>query len=77
MSVHEQVASAREAAHRLAVAPIETRDRILMAMADLIDERSAAILAANAEDAAREVPLWFSEEEIHSYRRSDDDEHIF
>ncbi len=33
--------------------------------------------SANAEDAAREVPLWFSEEELYSYRRSDDDEHIF
>lgn len=33
--------------------------------------------SANPEDAAREVPLWFSEDEICSYRRSDDPEHIF
>ena len=50
-SVREQVASARQAAYRLAVASAETRDRILLAMAELLAGEQAAILEANARDA--------------------------
>ena len=43
---------ARKAAGALAIAPTETKNAALAAMADAIEENSAGILAANAEDVA-------------------------
>ena len=50
-SVRDQVVSARKAAYRLAVASTDARDRILLAMADLLASEQVAILEANARDA--------------------------
>ena len=44
---------ARKAAGALAIAPTETKNAALLAMADAIEAGSNAILAANAEDVAR------------------------
>ncbi|WP_180898338.1 glutamate-5-semialdehyde dehydrogenase [Martelella soudanensis] len=44
---------ARKAAGSLAIAPTATKNAALAAMADAIEENSAGILAANAEDVAR------------------------
>ncbi|AQZ51104.1 glutamate-5-semialdehyde dehydrogenase [Martelella mediterranea] len=44
---------ARKAAGALAIAPTETKNAALLAMADAIEENSAGILSANAVDVAR------------------------
>jgi nucleoside-diphosphate kinase len=36
------------------------------------DSRNLIHASANTEDAQREISLWFSDSEIHSYRRSDE-----
>ncbi|MEJ7833976.1 MAG: glutamate-5-semialdehyde dehydrogenase [Nocardioides sp.] len=51
--VLEVAARAREASHALALATRAEKDRALLAMADALVERSAEILAGNAEDVAR------------------------
>ncbi|MFW6368272.1 MAG: glutamate-5-semialdehyde dehydrogenase [Spirochaetota bacterium] len=51
MNIPTQVADAREAAYRLAVAPIATRHAILAHMASLLSQRGEEILKANALDA--------------------------
>ena len=53
MNVHEQVAAAREAAYKLAVATEQMRNTTLLTMADLLATEQPAILEANAADAAR------------------------
>lgn len=52
MNTRTQVAEARKAAYRLAVAPIDTRNAILTRMASLLSDESERILEANALDAA-------------------------
>ncbi len=52
MNVPDQVAAARAAFYRLAASPVETRDGILLAMADLLESERDGILAANARDAS-------------------------
>ncbi|MFP4113474.1 MAG: glutamate-5-semialdehyde dehydrogenase [Spirochaetales bacterium] len=52
MTVSDQVSSARRAAYRLAVVPEQTRNAILLAMADLLGGEQRSILEANERDAA-------------------------
>ncbi len=52
MQVADQVAAARAAFYRLATSPEETRNRILLAMAELLGSELEEILAANARDAS-------------------------
>ena len=51
--VHALAARARTASHDLALATRAVKDAALTAMADALQEQSAAILAANEEDVAR------------------------
>ncbi|MFP4549491.1 MAG: glutamate-5-semialdehyde dehydrogenase [Spirochaetales bacterium] len=51
MTVVDQVAAARRAARKLAVAPEKTKNDILLAMARRLDASRREILAANATDA--------------------------
>ncbi|TVQ25101.1 MAG: glutamate-5-semialdehyde dehydrogenase [Spirochaetaceae bacterium] len=53
MNVQNQVKEARQAAYRMAVARVETRNAVIRGMASLLAERQADILAANATDASR------------------------
>ena len=53
MSIRDQVKDARQAAYRMAVASEETRNACILAMARLLAERQAEILAANETDAER------------------------
>jgi glutamate-5-semialdehyde dehydrogenase len=48
--VHEAARRARAASRELALAPRADKDRALYAMADALDARTAAVLAANADD---------------------------
>lgn len=53
MSIRDQVKDARQAAYRMAVASEQTRNACILAMARLLAERQAEILAANETDAER------------------------
>ena len=59
MSVHEQVAAARQTAYRLAVSSATRRNDVLLAMASLLASERETVLAANERDAhaAREGGL--------------------
>ncbi|MFP4055469.1 MAG: glutamate-5-semialdehyde dehydrogenase [Candidatus Brocadiia bacterium] len=52
MDIRQTASSARQCAARLATAPTESKNAALHAMADLLAERRAEVLAANEEDMA-------------------------
>ncbi|TQL67545.1 glutamate-5-semialdehyde dehydrogenase [Nocardioides albertanoniae] len=51
--IQDVATKAREASYQLAVAPRSVKDKALHAMADALIDRSAEVLAANADDVAR------------------------
>ena len=53
-TVREACESAWRASHDLATAPTATRDRALLRLAELLDQRAAEVLEANAADLADE-----------------------